>query len=373
METIVETWLDNNPTWFKDYALRKLDIHTVESWLELNKKSICRCKSKHQSPPRQCLDKKNPEKENLEKSVTFNPTIKKYTIKFSKSNNEANPVTNSQLTPSTRSSMTRSRSINSCDTVDKSNLSLEKYLNSSKKDLDNKFKAPNFDIDKLQSPNIEQSNKPHGIQLCFNDKNIEILNSSNRLKSHESPSTPASNHLIYTSNEPNNMISLNMVKRSNLIAMRKYNTMISTNSQSIDKILENSKQKLSKDIENHHLVNPQKQLLANKKHDPEFLVEIIKDISSESDIKILSRKIVNNLELIVDADELTLYLVARNGQISSPQTNETNPTIFSYVTDKSSNSETMKVIVEMNYFIKRVIETGELLNIEDVQKVNNFH
>lgn len=143
--------------------------------------------------------------------------------------------------------------------------------------------------------------------------------------------------------------------------MRKYNTMVpNSHHQTLGEILKNTKQKLAMSLpDSTALVD----LAHNKKENPEFLVEVIKDISSELDLKLLSKKIVNNVKLMVDTDEVALFFVSRN----SMQNAAFNSTIYSYVNDKTADSE-IKAIVETNYFIKRVIETGQLVNIEDVQK-----
>lgn len=192
------------------------------------------------------------------------------------------------------------------------------------------------------------------------DDKSELLNTNNS----NGLSSNAIGPSYSPNNETHNLISLNMVKRSKLIAMRKYNTMVpNTHHQSLDEILKNTKQKLAMSL----AASQAPLQLANdsnkQKDNPEFLVEVIKDISSELDLKLLSKKIVNNVKLMVDTDEVALFFVTRN----STQSTAFKSTIYSYVNDKKADSE-MKAIVETNYFIKRVIETGELVNIEDVQK-----
>ncbi len=73
--------------------------------------------------------------------------------------------------------------------------------------------------------------------------------------------------------------------------------------------------------------------------------------------------------MIIEADDVSLFFIERNRQ-SLTAANENNPTIFSYISDKNSDSE-MKAIVD-NYFINQVVETGNTLKIEDVQKVGRL-
>ncbi len=347
MESIVETWLEKNSEWFKAYTLRSLDIQTVQSWLKLNNENVCDCQTNatvSNGLHLLALSHKN-KLDTEERSLKLKSSLKKCTVNFLQ-----NEMKNSGKSISLHNRINRSKSFTTTHRADERRVPLVEL---SKKN--GKFRAPNFEIDKInskKSPMLEQC-----IQLNLNDDPIDT-----------DKELLTQNQSLSFNPQPNNLISLNMVKRSNLIAMRKYNTIISSNSQSLDQILDSSKRRLFQNIANHQLNNQIKSTI-EKKYDPEFLVEIIKDISNESDLRILSKKIVKILELIIEADDVSLFFIERNRQ-SLTAANENNPTIFSYISDKNSDSE-MKAIVD-NYFINQVVETGNTLKIEDVQKVGRL-
>ncbi|RNA40034.1 hypothetical protein BpHYR1_029005 [Brachionus plicatilis] len=42
-EKFVESWLNEHPSWFEMYVLENVDLNTVEKWLRINDKKICKC------------------------------------------------------------------------------------------------------------------------------------------------------------------------------------------------------------------------------------------------------------------------------------------------------------------------------------------
>lgn len=353
MEKIVETWLDNNPDWFRTYAMRSLDHRTVNDWIAQNKgDSTHGAKENHR-----------PEQDGIEKLIHFKPTLKKYTVKFA-STEQANQALNSaELFPGQQQRANRSQSLTT--------RTMQEYRTPqqqlpSKNRTMAKLKIPSLDVESIRhksnsppNPQIKIEDEKH--MFFIKDDTSEMLNNSNS----NGLSSNAIGPSYSPNNETHNLISLNMVKRSKLIAMRKYNTMVpNTHHQSLDEILTNTKQKLAMSLAASQVpLTLANNSSNNKKENPEFLVEVIKDISSELDLKLLSKKIVNNVKLMVDTDEVALFFVTRN----STQSTAFKSTIYSYVNDKRADSE-VKAIVETNYFLKRVIETGEFVNIKDVQK-----
>ena len=332
MDKIVETWLDNNPDWFKSYALRSLDCNTIEDWLKQNKKEFPGIPQEGQH-------------NGVGKSVTCKPALKKYTVKFATSACDY-PANTSNAECSAKKA-SRSKSLSTAD--HSNNMQDSKFPKRSMV----KFKVPSLGISNKSMGNYNANANDEKHMFFIKDDKNDGLNMTGNITADY-----ASN------NESKNLISLNMVKRSKLIAMRKYNTMVPDNKHlSLDDILTNTKKKLAMSLaEIEQTADLSLRLTNKKKGNPEFMVELLKDISSELDLKRLSQKIVNNLKLMVDTDEVALFFVSRNSQSVAFK-----PTIFSYVNDKNSDSE-MKAIVETNCFIKQVIETGQLVNIQDVQK-----
>lgn len=360
MEKVVETWLDNNPDWFRTYVMRSLDQKTVNDWIAQNKRDSTNNGANENHHHHQ----QQPVQDGIEKLIYFKPTLKMYTVKFA-STEKANRTLSSsaELVPGQQQRANRSQSLTT------------RHMQECRAPQQQQQHLPNQTISKLKIPSLDvesirhKSNSPPNPRINIEDEKhmffikddkSELLNTNNS----NGLSSNAIGPSYSPNNETHNLISLNMVKRSKLIAMRKYNTMVpNTHHQSLDEILKNTKQKLAMSL----AASQAPLQLANdsnkQKDNPEFLVEVIKDISSELDLKLLSKKIVNNVKLMVDTDEVALFFVTRN----STQSTAFKSTIYSYVNDKKADSE-MKAIVETNYFIKRVIETGELVNIEDVQK-----
>lgn len=149
--------------------------------------------------------------------------------------------------------------------------------------------------------------------------------------------------------------------------MRKHNTMVSTYSQSLEKILKDQKMKLSLDIGNNNNHQQKKIQLSEKKLCPDLLIEMIKNISNELDMKVLTKKMVSNLKLITSANDVVIHFVARNSQNNKSESQ--NPTIFSY-NDYQDTTFGRKInFLEDSFLVKKVVESGQMFKIEDIKKV----
>ena len=160
-----------------------------------------------------------------------------------------------------------------------------------------------------------------------------------------------------------------MVKRNKLIAMRKYHTMSTTKSQSLNKILNDSKVKMPLRVESSE-AKPAN--LAFKKQDTEFLIEIVKDISCELDLRSLSERIVSHLKLVLNADQVELFFVSRQAQPneSNNSNNASGFTVYKYAQSNDSQvGSHEKLSQETNGLINQVIETGNLINIPNLKQV----
>lgn len=95
-EEFVESWLNENQSWFEMYALENLDLNTIEKWLLIHHKKICKCnltndsKSLNKFPRRKsCIPSTISEESNETKIVketrTKNPIHENENIKLIRS------------------------------------------------------------------------------------------------------------------------------------------------------------------------------------------------------------------------------------------------------------------------------------------------
>ena len=317
MERLVENWLKKNAEWFKSYAARNMDEKTLDMWLKLNNRKLCEC----------ATEKLNPRVVN-ENCLT---------PKENKTPQTHSPIANRSLTCELMNTAPKP-ALNSTFKLNSQNKSYDDILNNKE---NNK---------KVSNPKLESED------FFGNQKNLNVyLKCSNGNTGNDSSK---------------NLISLNMVKRNKLIAMRKYHTMSTTKSQSLNKILNDSKIKMPLRVESSE-TRPAN--LALKKQDTEFLIEIVKDISCELDLRSLSERIVSHLKLVLNADQVELFFVSRQPNENNNNNSNNNTSGFAVYKYAQSNESQVgsheKLSQETTGLINQVIETGNLINIPNIKEV----
>lgn len=112
-----------------------------------------------------------------------------------------------------------------------------------------------------------------------------------------------------------NIMNLNKVKRNNVMNLRKYHTLYSsesTTSLNILKFLIESKIKLPTNTNGQITYAEKMKLRREAKDEMEFLLELVKDISYELCLKELSEKILNNVKLLCNAEKASLFFVCQS-------------------------------------------------------------
>ena len=455
MEELVENWLASNKDWFRLYAIENLDLSTVEKWLRLHDKKICKCNNK--------LNEDAFGKENFynkRNSIAGPPLLVSHTINPNTNDNakQSNPKLDVKLAPKKMSfdaSFSRNLLVNGKGTPvlkpssreDVNNLN--NNLNSKSAD----FSSSNSNLINGSSNSFINMNGTTPIQMingiCHSNNNNNYNNNNNANTTahshncviHNRPSLSSiknrisndhsfsmmpfteelnndddnsadmgdksiehaslANEAINTTSKANrrnlnnlhydasNLISLS--KRNNL--MRKYHTFYSndsTTSLSLLKLLIESKIKFPTQTTSSSLSNNSSSNGSNgvsdklkskreKKQENEFLLDIIKDISNELNLKTLSEKIIHNLKALVNAEKASLFFVCHSRKCLASfkfdphagiwdASKLSGKSIFS-MSDSSHTNDFDLEIPFGNSIIGNVAENGAPVNIPNIAKV----
>ena len=203
------------------------------------------------------------------------------------------------------------------------------------------------------------------------------LNQSGFLNSFNNCNTHASK---YRKNqyESNQKMPLSLRRNS---LMRKYHTFYacdSTASLNILKILIESKIKFPTHANSVTSLTDKLRMKREKKNESEFLLELVKDISNELNLKSLSSKIINNLKVLVNAEKASLFFVCHSRKCLAsfkfdPHAGVWDPTKFTSSTalsyDTLSNDFDMEIPFG-NTLLGIVAESGNIINIPNASKVS---
>jgi hypothetical protein len=119
------------------------------------------------------------------------------------------------------------------------------------------------------------------------------------------------------------------------------------------------------------------------RYDMEIVIEMIKDITNELDLKCLSEKIVSNLKLLVNADKASLFYVCHSRQMlasfrfDSPIVSfESSSSLSSSVFTKCDSSMISDFPLEFPFgstILGHVAKTGEIVNIQNASQEKLFN
>ena len=195
MDKLVETWLDDNPEWFEKYAIRNLEITTIQKWLKLNKsKTVCEtCLGNYSETHKKWTE------ETINKSALLNASGKNAT----KCTNNINEAGLESIRTTSKKKVNRSQSTSRLPSKNDPNVMQYQYIDDKNRTLShavpNDFQLPSFEIETVNSETpttpTDINNKALNYSDGINSNNNNTLNS--RYQQHNS--------------ETNNLISLNMV------------------------------------------------------------------------------------------------------------------------------------------------------------------
>jgi len=129
-------------------------------------------------------------------------------------------------------------------------------------------------------------------------------------------------------------------------------------------------------------LNEKIKMKREKKNEAEFLLELVKDISNELNLKSLSSKIINNLKLLVNAEKASLFFVCHPRKCLAsfkfdPHAGVWDPAKFtstataaaSFNFDSMSNDFEMEISFGKT-LLGMVAESGNVINIPNASKVS---
>ena len=427
MELLVENWLNENKDWFKHYAIENLDLNTVEKWLRSNNKKICKC-----------FNTKN-------KLVDESPTIRHTMFNkrnsmcgplFSKtdilqiaktSEKKANDLSlhtslDTSITTETTTTTTTANNANSSGFSACLNAKKVKFFNKDSKEeakserngQDSSAKISTLDIINNICLSHSHTCIIHNRPSLNNAKQKNIVNMSSTLlplrtdelndlddeENEDNSRSPRKNsdeenHFVNSFNTlfankvrkstyetPLNKMPI-VLRRNSL--MRKYHTFYacdSTASLNILKMLIESKIKFpANSINAATSLSDKLKLKREKKNDSEFLLELVKDISNELNLKTLTNKILNNLKLLVNAEKASLFYVCHSRKCLAsfkfdPHVGVWDPSKFTSTASLTYDSMANDFEMEFgfgNTIVGMVAETGNVINIPNASKVSSIY
>lgn len=179
-------------------------------------------------------------------------------------------------------------------------------------------------------------------------------------------------------NNNNNSNNNTTVSSTASASMRKYHSFHSadtSNSLNALKFLIKSKIKIPHTF-NLITVPEKMRLKANSDKSQEFnvLLELIKDISNELDLKRLSEKIISNVKVLLNADKASLFFACRHRKkLASfkydPHTGNRNSTIYSAKNSSLSSDFELEIPFDET-ILGNVALTGIPINIANIAKVS---
>lgn len=363
IETLVENWLNENKSWFSSYAIENLDMSTVDKWLRINGKKICKCKSLNGSlcavssnssiPKRNSIPStafKNSSYLALNKQDNSSKRIVPAIVSSSNNNNNkrlSNFHTNSKLNL-LKTNIHRSSSYN-CILHNRKFL----HVNSSKTEV-----SPTHDENALLVQ--EKSFNSLDAELAKCSINITEPVDERKYSSAFSLEHLASNLLLSS-------------KRTNFIQQQpQYHSYDSATSSNLLKFLIKSKIKLPTCF--NKISDAEKiKLRKEKNNDFEFILELIKDTTSELNLNLLGMRIRNNIRLLVNAEKVFVYFVCKNRQRLIPfKFDSLNGTHANEVPREIINGFESDLEQELpieSSLIGSVVQSGKALNIPNVNSV----
>jgi hypothetical protein len=362
MEKVVENWLNENKDWFETYAIENLNLKTVEKWLKLNDKTICKC------PPTTLINTKHKNQSNIKTIIVDSTCINHH--------NNNNEIVNSLESNNNHEDeiINRLHHSHSYTCVIHNKRISNNYRNNYQRNEAFKMLSSTEELSS-EDEGKENKNKTNSNQLNNNNfvmgLNPCILNTKN--------------------NNNNNNNTSKLSRRNNFFSMRKHHSLNSTNSISnlnLLKYLIETKIKLPTHLNQHFYSNKMK-LTTEKINDTEFLLELIKDISYELDLNTINEKIIANIKFLLNADKVSLFFVCHTrkclasfkfdpfaGSIDTNNINN-NTNINSNSSNKTNEQDLTTQFFEMEIpfgqtILGQVAQTGNLINIKQFKQVVIF-
>jgi hypothetical protein len=399
MEELVQSWLDKNKNWFQLYALENLDLTTVDKWLRSNGKHICKCvKMDNNFPPwSSSTTKRN--------SISI-PIIDRGGVKSTTTTTISNNVLLRQCDGVVSDQMNGVRAFtnnpnNNTDMTSKSEAPKKAtascHLNSSSCIIHNR-----------KSTHLVHSDI-HSHQLTSKYSFVEELKSDSDSGGEESDSSPSST-LQPPFSAPSSTL-MNIAAANNISSgrskkggagqsngggglstsssgtqMRKFHSFHSSSDSSNNNSLNALKVLIKSKIKLPHTFNLNGSVVAadkmrqlkynDDKSRQGVLLELIKDISNEMDLKRLTEKIITNVRLLLNADKASLFFACQNkGKLAAfkfdPHTGNKSSTIYSARNASAVNDFELEIPFD-NSILATVAQTGRTINIPNVQKVRSL-
>lgn len=421
MELLVENWLCKNKEWFKNFALENLDLNTVEKWLRSNDKKICKCCNSNNININvnelgvKDYSKINTKRNSLSSSIFISKDFLQLS-KFEKPSTKSNASSvetnganvnffnkdfpkeetpkgeNSAAQKSTIAAATAYITANQNSTLEILNkigsthshtciIHNRPFINSMKQnnlvnmsstilpyrteELNDDFDDDNENTDESS----EQTNRQNSADQVFQDNDSFINNFQLKNKQFDLIS--------------NNSIKIPFIRRNSI--MRKYQPMYACDSNaslSVLKMLIETKIKFPTNSNSTTSLNDKLKMKRETRNESEFLLELVKDISNELNLKTLSTKILNNLKLLVNAEKASLFYVCHMHKCLAsfkfdPHAGVWDPSKFKSSTN-SFNYDTFTNDFDMefafgNTLLGSVAQTGNVINIPNASKDKRYN
>jgi hypothetical protein len=326
MEQLVENWLNENIEWFKMYAIENLDISTVEKWLRANGKQICKCNNRSETfGPQATMQDNGNSSDSLNQSRQSNlneqiesassSEMSSFKPKSSCNNNKIcnshmfNCVIHTQrcLMEIKKEELFNSLPLPSTQELS-SDLEDDEYLSAQnndikltksvrKKEVNNKSNSFNQDKKNEEDENMQNS-------VLF--KSLDNSNNHHFRKNSHSKNSAKRNSLIRTHNlNYPSSASLNVLKFLIQSRIRPPASATQSRSTLLSYVNTSAKNTTTK-------FDSKSSCKKNKNYQFDLLLNLIKDISNETNLKQLSEKITNNLKLLVNAERAALFFICHS-------------------------------------------------------------
>jgi hypothetical protein len=239
----------------------------------------------------------------------------------------------------------------------------------------------------------EDNQHPHQQVASFDSSFTNITNNKNNYVMNKLRIAPPSSN---NNNTNNNKLSVNLKRNSFMHKYHSFYACDSTASLNILKMLIESKIKFPSNYSTNNAssnnnnsftsnsiasLNEKIKMKREKKNEAEFLLELVKDISNELNLKSLSSKIINNLKLLVNAEKASLFFVCHPRKCLAsfkfdPHAGVWDPAKFtstataaaSFNFDLMSNDFEMEISFGKT-LLGMVAESGNVINIPNASKV----
>ncbi|CAF0874237.1 unnamed protein product [Brachionus calyciflorus] len=356
-ELVIENWLDEHKGWFSSYALDKLDMYTVEKWLSLNGLKICKCNDENPTGRKFLYPKRN----SIPSSLLTNCSILNQNKDFSKLYKK------SSITSSVRIPLKE----NNFNTRRISNLSVNNNNN-----FNDHLRSTSTSClirNRKILPGLNKQSSELNLELTIEsntDKKIK-KNSNENLRPRfdiDVPSeeilSPSSNTFDFFMNKKNNFFHKNQVTPQDP----------TSTTSNLLKILIKSKIKLPSCF--YKISDTDKlKLRKEKNNDFEFLLDLIKDTLNELNLSGIRERISNNLKILVNCEQVFVYLVGKNRERLRP----VNSSFFNDEIKERGKIKTENFVYDneadflsCSNLIEYVAQSGNFVNIPDVNQDPGF-